>query len=936
MTRRLSGRVRVVLVGVSFTLMLASPLAGRQERAVEPSRPAIAPASPLATDGTWLFAATTGGVLVRRALKGSGEWETVPVSLAIGAITGLAGSRTALYVADGSAAAIYRVGLDGKTSDTLIHKGPPLRAPADLAVAGPDLFVADRGAGMLFRIKVDGADARRDVAPTGVVLDASAYLGGTDEELVVSSPESGAMIRVGLTGGDARKTSVLQRTVDTSALPVTRYEMRTELGPRVVKRDDYPGVARPGPLAVHAGLVYVIDQQTNSLFVASLYDARTVRLPLSSGATFKPARVLATSDDLWILDAGRGDVTRWPRMVPVEIRLERAPSEAMVGLYEYLQRTRLLSTRTITVQDNVANTLKRESVLPAGYVEDFAPVLCGLNRPLCEPDGTIRPLQAGQPIQVPDLYSESYIDVRRVTLDGTRTLGAVVDADIRDPAFARLQTEDHLKAINRWADLPDPSAHVRDQKFGTYEVPFEAVRYLAAVRVADLRSPKSGLSRLLAAYNGVLKLRSLERAPSRQPSSAQPADPPTDLNTVSQAHDRLRQTIGYDVPSAGEGSEYVGIAEEEIDRSHPAFVDEAGGTAIIDVEPPPASAPPMASSPAAPPPAPPAAGAQTLGVRKFDQADHGTAVASLVAARRGFPATGFAPNSFIVPVHKEEPGLSGDIEYAIAHTPARIFNLSVELQGESESLWDLITRHQDKALFVVAAGNNDAEVCRRTRRYPVCWGDEKNVIVVTGTTLDGQGRLPSSNYSPRFVHVAAPARDFYAAGKGRSYVPVEGTSFATPIVTATAALLRAQGVAEPALIKQRIIAATDHLSTMSGQIVGGRLNVRRALRPPRLAALMQNSAEILVELAPGRQNLEFIIRGTSVPLALRSVRRLQNKGTWYRLAYADADDKLHIVSVQVGTWPIRYRLTDQNFRPVGPLVETDLAEFQDYLGPVKW
>ena len=99
---------------------------------------------------------------------------------------------------------------------------------------------------------------------------------------------------------------------------------------------------------------------------------------------------------------------------------------------------------------------------------------------------------------------------------------------------------------------------------------------------------------------------------------------------------------------------------------------------------------------------------------------------------------------------------------------------------------------------------------------------------------------------------------------------------------------------------------------------------------------MQNSAEILVELAPGRQNLEFIIRGTSVPLALRSVRRLQNKGTWYRLAYADADDKLHIVSVQVGTWPIRYRLTDQNFRPVGPLVETDLAEFQDYLGPVKW
>ena len=102
-----------------------------------------------------------------------------------------------------------------------------------------------------------------------------------------------------------------------------------------------------------------------------------------------------------------------------------------------------------------------------------------------------------------------------------------------------------------------------------------------------------------------------------------------------------------------------------------------------------------------------------------------------------------------------------------------------------------IIMHAD-ALFVVSAGNDPTgghAVCESIRpypAYPVCEGNRRNVLVVAATPLDGQalidqqGSTPGSNWNDRLVHVAAPGTGFYAQGRDNSYVPVHGTSFATP------------------------------------------------------------------------------------------------------------------------------------------------------------
>ena len=88
------------------------------------------------------------------------------------------------------------------------------------------------------------------------------------------------------------------------------------------------------------------------------------------------------------------------------------------------------------------------------------------------------------------------------------------------------------------------------------------------------------------------------------------------------------------------------------------------------------------------------------------------------------------------------------------------------------------------------------------------------LLIVTGTTLDGTSLPPYANRnddSTAYVEIAAPAEGYFAAGQGNAYVPVAGTSFATPLVAATAALLSAQTNATPRLIKQRLLATTDLL-----------------------------------------------------------------------------------------------------------------------------
>ena len=255
----------------------------------------------------------------------------------------------------------------------------------------------------------------------------------------------------------------------------------------------------------------------------------------------------------------------------------------------------------------------------------------------------------------------------------------------------------------------------------------------------------------------------------------------------------------------------------------------------------------------------PGAAPYAIRAARDDMTDHATMVAWIIAARRsGFDVTGLLPRALVVPLDGRENQIGDRIGDA-ASEGVRLFNISAHFgpDHQPQSLLDTI-KANPRALFVVAAGNENQRVCEQGYRvYPACWGNEKNVLVVTATSLDGTSVLIGMNRSAAAVHVAAPGQGFYVAGFDRSYVPALGTSFATPVVTAAAARLFVNGATDPWEIKQRLIATTDPIGS-GDDLQGGLLNVKRALvgiDRPGWAVLARPDAEKPEETHTGHQPL---------------------------------------------------------------------------------
>ena len=217
-----------------------------------------------------------------------------------------------------------------------------------------------------------------------------------------------------------------------------------------------------------------------------------------------------------------------------------------------------------------------------------------------------------------------------------------------------------------------------------------------------------------------------------------------------------------------------------------------------------------------------------------------------------------------MPLHSTDPAIGEDMRKAYFRG-VRLFNVSAHygLNVEPQALRERIVAHKD-ALFVVAAGNNvlpdrsleQQQVCRIFARIR-CAG-RQNIQPAGRDRDDGHGDAlvqpiagerptPGTNWSPTSVHVAAPGDGFDAPGAGGAYVPVSGSSFAAPLVTATAALLQAQRILDPIQIKQRIIVTADPVLALDGRVLAGRLNVRRAIMDPTRGVLSKTNPDKTVE-----------------------------------------------------------------------------------------
>jgi hypothetical protein len=427
----------------------------------------------------------------------------------------------------------------------------------------------------------------------------------------------------------------------------------------------------------------------------------------------------------------------------------------------------------------------------------------------------------------------------------------------------------------------------------------EAIRYLAAVRAVDIPPAESALSQI-SRFRGT-SVRSLEERRASASAAAQPppTGPPLQVEDLRAAFEVVTTGWSEDLwlPHPVLIRPHVAVVEEFINRDNPVFVSQGDDAFALDREGIPQ---PAGATPAAP------AG---LVVRAADTADHGTGVAWLIAGRRSaFGPGGLAPGALLFHLPNALDDLIRRLPEAVAQHNVHVVNISAYWRDNvpSDGLSRAINNFSDSALFVVAAGNNlttgpDGEVCGAFLAFPACWGDRKNVLVVTATNKDRTALLPpvidaagvvkqnGANWNATAVHVAAPGEGYYVPGANGDYVPAEGSSFATPLVTATAALLYAQGVQRPSLIKQRILATADPVAGLAGRVKAGVLNVRRALSHPFVSVVTNPDGEKLpLVVVPGQEIEVATSTGQRRKLPLDSVRRLHKHGTagLWRIVYA--------------------------------------------------
>jgi membrane-anchored mycosin MYCP len=184
----------------------------------------------------------------------------------------------------------------------------------------------------------------------------------------------------------------------------------------------------------------------------------------------------------------------------------------------------------------------------------------------------------------------------------------------------------------------------------------------------------------------------------------------------------------------------------------------------------------------------------------FDCDSHGTAVASIVAARpvAGVGFAGLAPGARILPVRVSDRGytdaggvalidpvvLARGIWYAADHG-AKVLNLSLAGTADDKLIRDAVAHARERDVLVVAAAGNGQQGTEPQRTYPAAYEG----VLGVGAVDESGVRLTGSQIGPQ-VDLVAPGGEVLAATRAGGHQYWQGTSFAAPFVAATAALVR--------------------------------------------------------------------------------------------------------------------------------------------------
>lgn len=953
-------KIRQVL-RIALTLLILHLLAGRaalaqQENASSAfgtSSMIVASDSPLAAYRGFVYAIAEDHKHLLRKPVAAGSWLVFETNTNFSDIRGLTSVNPStfplkdtnsesflgnLYVADASNNSIYRIGIDNPTSELLYH-GDSIRSPEEISVSGHTLFIST-SRNTLFVFDLDQKTLSPLDIGDAIPSQGHVHLAASGNVLLVSNSLAGVLFSVAnpLWPKQAVRTDYLCQ----QSSPRCKLKQSGLLLPAVLPpADKAAALQHPGPIGLGGGVIYSVDSVNKQVFASSQHTLRPIRLYSRDHKVADPSSILLTETKIILLDSGTRDIAVWPLLTPTEIVVDVKTSESLSAIYNYLYRQGLLPTKVTPLKSSIEKTLRDQGALLSPYVTSLNPVMCGLNPSICQKGRIKQNLAFGIALTIPDLYSEDYIDLRQVTLDGSHTLDYEVDHGIRNEAFDAWKGEGKLRQLNPQyrGGLFDP---IKLKRKGTFTVPVELVRYLVAVPQNDLASQNSELAQIQGRYSNDLTVYSLREIKTtvQQDPSIQQYLVGLDATSFEAAYAKLRETINFrhPTPLTSHPISYIGVADELIDCDNPDIADVCS-MPVNEITTTPQSL-------TRTPPAVPAT------FRIFQKTDHGTAIAGLLAARHTvYTGIGLvAPEGYVVPLISKEPPLADEIKSAVLQTGAQVFNLSFAFDEgpPPQKIADEITLGTSdtlvNAIFIVAAPDDGKPVCGGTISYPICWANQPNVIGVAATLLDGSELIPNDAgpaWGKEYVQIAAPGIGFGAPGLNGNYVPVAGTSFAAPLVSATAALLTEQGVTDPRLIKQRIIATTTVKGAYKDKVKGGLLNVDRAVSHVAEGVLVDaNGKEKVVQLVRGGKI--YITSGKgNFSIDLKNVLRLtqQRDGT-YRIIFQDQYDpsKLEVWDgVSFSTtlrWKIKYRIAATPGAPLGPQVSDDLADYADYFGPI--